>query len=68
MMMRKRSNHIPIRIEIEAIDVPKMLRVRLIARIGKGMTKQNRTINQNRIEYFPANFAQKIAFSAVPPP
>ena len=68
MIMRNRSNHIPINTEMEAIDVPKMVRDRFIARMGKGMTKQKRTISQNMIEYFPAIFAQKTANSLVPAP
>jgi hypothetical protein len=54
--------------EMEAIEVPKIVRVLFKARIGKGMIKQKSTISQNIIEYFPVIFTQKTANSWVPPP
>jgi len=42
----KRSSHIPITMEIEAIKVPRGVRVFFKLRMGKGITKQKRNIPQ----------------------
>ena len=41
-IMTNRSSHIPIRMEIEAMTVPEIVRVFLKLRMGRGMTKQKR--------------------------
>ena len=58
-MIVKRSSHMPITTEIEAMVVPRIVRVLLIARIVKGMTKQRITIAQKWGANSPVNFDQK---------
>jgi hypothetical protein len=44
--MTNRSSHIPMTTEMEAIRVPKGVRVLLKLRMGMGMTKQKTTMAQ----------------------
>src|SRR5450755_4483493 len=62
-MIRYRSSHMPITTVNEAIAVPRIVRVFLIARSGNGITKLQRTISQNSGEYDPVCVTQKTVIS-----
>src|SRR6266540_4025887 len=55
--MVKRSSHIPMFTEIDAMRVPAIVRVRGFARIVNGTTKQNASIAQNNGANRPNSFA-----------
>ena len=62
-MIRKRSIHMPTTTKQPAIAVPVIVRKRLMAKIGTGMMKLQKTMVQNIGAKFKRMFCQKTAIS-----
>src|SRR5262245_27312524 len=64
-MIRKRSSHMPTTTPQEAMTVPVIVRILRIARNGKGRTKLQNTIVQNKGAYVPVCVDQNAGISWV---